>query len=309
MELPFTKIIVDSRHAANGDASAFDISLPESITLPPNAVVYTTDISIPHLFANMGSGQSLRNTFYYIERIGQVGTAIECLNRAILDSTQTSNANALAEELQTKMNAASILGSVYNVTYNEDAGTVSIALAQVSGTVNSFYPVDDDLLRNTSFQLLFNTLTTPALTPYTLDYNNTQSCMQLLGLGRRSSLNTNYGALLEATLQDSLLTTTTTGAVDIRRTHSLCLHSPTLTNYKCLGPAGSRSILARLNVTSGYGSILHQSHSGHLLDYTPCGGVTLQTIRFELRNADNEPVDLRGGHISFSLLFADSPLG
>ena len=179
---------------------------------------------------------------------------------------------------------------------------------RTGGTVNSFWPVDD-LLRDPNFQQLFNTVTTPALTPYTLNYNAPQSRMQLIGLGRRSSLNTSYAALYQATLQDALLTTTITGAVDIRRTHSLCIHSPTLTNYKCVGPAGSRSILARLNVTSGYGSILHQQHSGHLLDYTPCGGVTLQTIRFELRNADNEPVGLRGGRISFTLLFAAAPLG
>ena len=86
--------------------------------------------------------------------------------------------------------------------------------------------------------------------------------------------------------------------------------APNLTNYKCVGPAGGRSILARVNVTSGYGSVLHQQHSGHILDYTPCGGVTLPTVRFfELRNADNEPVDLRGGHVSFTLLFAAAPLG
>ena len=132
--------------------------------------------------------------------------------------------------------------------------------------------------------------------------------MQLLGLGRRSSRNTSYATLYLATLQNFLLVSATTGAVDVRRTHSLCLHSPNLTNYKCIGPAGSRSILARVPVTSGYGNILHQQHSGHILDYTPCGGVTLQTIRFELRNTDNEPVDLRGGHCSFTLLFATAPL-
>ena len=84
MELPFSKIIVDSRHAANGDASSFDISLPESITLPPNAVVYTTDISIAHLFASMGSVPSLRNTFYWVERIGDTSSSLDYLNRAIL---------------------------------------------------------------------------------------------------------------------------------------------------------------------------------------------------------------------------------
>ena len=136
------------------------------------------------------------------------------------------------------------------------------------------------MLRNASLQQLFNTVATPALTPYTLNYYAPQSCVQLLGLGRRSSLNTSYAALHQATLQDALLTTAIAGAGDIMRTHSLCLRSPTFTNYKCLGPAGSRNILARVNVTSGYGSILHQQHSGHVLEYTPCGGDTLQTINF-----------------------------
>ena len=53
--------------------------------------------------ANMGSGQSLRNTF---ERVGQANMAIDCLNRAVLDSTQTSNAHAFAHELKDKINAA-----------------------------------------------------------------------------------------------------------------------------------------------------------------------------------------------------------
>ena len=110
MDLPFSKIIVDSRHAANGDANNFDITLPESLTLPPNAVCYTTDIAIAHLFASMGSGPSLRNMFYWVERIGDTSSSLDYLNRAILDPTQTSNAVLLAAEIQAKMNAASVFG-------------------------------------------------------------------------------------------------------------------------------------------------------------------------------------------------------
>ena len=308
MDLHFNKLVVDSRHAASGDASSFDITLLESLTLPPSAVCYCTDIAIAHLFPSMGSGPSLRNTFYWVERIGDASSSLDCLNRAELGEAKTYSAIGLAAEIQQKMNAASVLAGGYAVTYQDDSGTMLIACAQESNTVNSFWLVDDDLLSNASFQQLFNTVTTPALTPYTLNYNSPQSCMQLLGLGHRSSMNTSYTTLYLATLQNFLLISATTGAVDVRRTHSLCLHSPNLTNYKCIGPAGSRSILARVLVTSGYGSILHQQHSGHILDYTPCGGVTLQTIRFELRNTDNEPVDLRGGHCSFTLLFATAPL-
>ena len=85
MELPFSKIVVDSRHAASGDASNFDITLPESLTLPPNAVCYCTDIAIAHLFPSMGSGPSLRNAFYFVERIGDASSSLDYLNRALLD--------------------------------------------------------------------------------------------------------------------------------------------------------------------------------------------------------------------------------
>ena len=309
MDLPFSKIVVDSRHAVSGDASSFDIALPKSLTLPPNAVCYCTEITTPHLFPSMGSGPSVRNTFYWAERVGDTSSSLDYLNRALLDEAKTYTAIGLAAEIQQKMNAASVLGGGYTVTYQEDSGTMSIARPSEDTTVNSFWLVDDDLLRDTNFQQLFSTVTTPSLTPYTLNYAQPASCMQLLGLGRRSSMNTSYTTLYLATLQASLLTSVSTGAVDVRRTHSLCLHSPTLTNFKCLGPAGSRSILAKVPVTSSYGSILHQQHSGHLLDHTPCGGIALQTISFKLTNADNEPVNLRGGHILFCLLFATAPLG
>ena len=43
------------------------------------------------------------------------------------------------------MNAASVLHGNYAVTYQEDSGTMLIARAQESDTVNSFWLVDDDL--------------------------------------------------------------------------------------------------------------------------------------------------------------------
>ena len=201
MDLPFTKPVVDSRHAASGDASNFDITLPESLTLPPNTVCYTTGIAIAHLFPSMGSGPSLRNTFYWVERIGDACSSSDYLNRAMFDEAKTYTAIGLAAEIQRKVNAASVLGGGYAVTYQEDSGTMLISRAQESNTVNSFWLVDDDLLRDANFQQLFGTATTPSLTPYTLNYNTPQSCMQLLGLGRRGSTNTSYTTLYLATLQ------------------------------------------------------------------------------------------------------------
>ena len=109
MDLPFNKIIVDNRHAANGDANNFDITLPASLTLPPNAVCYCTDIAIPHMFPSMGSGPSLRNTFYCVERVGDASSSLDYLNRAVLDEANTYTAIGLAADIQQKVNAASVL--------------------------------------------------------------------------------------------------------------------------------------------------------------------------------------------------------
>ena len=129
--------------------------------------------------------------------------------------------------------------------------------------------------------------------------------MSLFGLGHRSSENVSLLTLVA--LNNNLGNDHNTGALDLRANHCIYLHSPTLTNYKVLGPAGSRSCLARIAVNSGYGSILTHQHSGHVLDYIPCGGVTLRTLSFDLRNANNEVVDMRGGHVSFSIIFSVSP--
>ena len=46
MDLPFCKIIVDSRHADTGTNSSFEISLPETLSLPHDAVAYVCDLQV-----------------------------------------------------------------------------------------------------------------------------------------------------------------------------------------------------------------------------------------------------------------------
>ena len=166
----------------------------------------------------------------------------------------------------------------------------------------TFFLVNDDLLQQlypplntTEFYGDFN-----GQQPWTLNRNDPKSAMSLLGLGPKSSENATLNELTN--LGDSLGNVHYTGALDLRANHCIYLHSPTLTNYKVLGPAGSRSCLARVAVNSGYGSILTHQHAGHVLDYIPCDGATLRTIDFDRRNANNQPVDMRGGHVSSSVL-------
>ena len=193
------------------------------------------------------------------------------------------------------------------MTFEEDLGVLKTE--RTSLLDKTFFLVNDDLLQQLYPPLIitqFNDGSNDGIQPWTLNRSEPKSAMSLLGLGPKSSEHATLNDLIS--LGDALGNTHYTGALDLRAHHCIYLHSPTLTNYKVLGPAGSRSCLARVAVNSGYGSILTHQHSGHVLDYIPCGGVTLRTIDFDLRNANNQPVDMRGGHVSFSIIFSASPI-
>ena len=76
MELPFNQIIVDSRHASAGTSNSFEISLPEMLSLPHNAVCYVCDLQVTN---NFSSADPNKNTFYFIEN----ELSQNSLNRAI----------------------------------------------------------------------------------------------------------------------------------------------------------------------------------------------------------------------------------
>ena len=85
-QLPFNKIMVDSRHASVGTSTNFEIALPETISLPRNAACYVTDVVISNTFATLGTAAgTINHTFYWIERIG----SLTALNRVYLDETKT----------------------------------------------------------------------------------------------------------------------------------------------------------------------------------------------------------------------------
>ena len=70
MDLPFSKIIVDSRHVDAGtSSSSFEISLPETLSLPHDAVAYVCDLQVTNTFSSTNKN---KNTFYWIEQeLGQ----------------------------------------------------------------------------------------------------------------------------------------------------------------------------------------------------------------------------------------------
>ena len=67
VDLPFNKLIVDSRFADAGNSTSFQVSLPETLSLPQNAVAYVCDVQVTNTMSTM---DDFSNTFYFIERTG-----------------------------------------------------------------------------------------------------------------------------------------------------------------------------------------------------------------------------------------------
>ena len=91
--------------------------------------------------------------------------------------------------------------------------------------------------------------------------------------------------------------------VDVRRVHSVYLHAPGFGSYGSVGPRGSRNILAKILVLSGYGGMVHHQCSGSEHDFFEFGVSCLTTLNIELRDVLGNELDLRGTAWSCTLVF------
>jgi hypothetical protein len=93
------------------------------------------------------------------------------------------------------------------------------------------------------------------------------------------------------------------GFVDLRRVHSLFIHSPSFGAYNSLGPRGDRTIMAKIPCNVPYGALVTYFSSASPHDFIEAGVSGLTTLRLELRDAAGELLDLQGSHWSCTLLF------
>ena len=103
MGVPFNKIMVDSRRASSGYSTKSEVSLPETLTLPPRAVCPCADVVMAHAMPALGTHAhgSVKNKCYWLERTGPVGIPVTYLRVAMLDTVQAYTAPTLAGELAT----------------------------------------------------------------------------------------------------------------------------------------------------------------------------------------------------------------
>ena len=330
--LPIRKIVVDSRERTAGTPSDFQVQLPEAITLPKHFGCYVTDIQCQHSFRTVHGAASvgMRNmNFLFFERLVSAFLPSEndfsVLNRAVL-SAGSYTPTELCTELQTQMNACSFFGSsAYTVSYSNTLHCATITLNYAGhgthGSYHGFIPVSAKVLVNTALQTYAqahrSTNTNGQAYPsssqgsFALSAMNPESADGLFGVDAHVDAGFRAVELL-ATLNDTATSTQwpktyVSNEVDVRNVHTLYLHSNALSNFSAIGPAGSRSVLARIAVTSLSGGVLYKQHSGNMHDVQDCSGRMLSVLDFSVRNSKNEIVDLHGGSISCEIIFAQLP--
>ena len=94
----------------------------------------------------------------------------------------------------------------------------------------------------------------------------------------------------------------TSAFVDIRRCHSIYMHS-SFGNHNGVSPTGVRSVLAKIPVTVGYGGLIQAQMSGSEHDFVEAGTHALSTLKLTLHDAAGRELDLKGTSWSCTLVF------
>ena len=116
-ELPFRKVIIDSRNAVVGDAENFTITLPSTLQLPPNTACYVLDVALSYGFYTVEANQI--DKLYFLERYWNGSQDISLVTTATL-SPGAYKATSLAAEIQTQINAVSVFLTSYTCSYEPE---------------------------------------------------------------------------------------------------------------------------------------------------------------------------------------------
>jgi hypothetical protein len=294
------KIYIDSRFA-EGNGSEFTVELPETVNCGPDTVAYITDVCFPVAWHTIDVHN---NKIFMLERRSPdfpvQARVIEIpMKDYVLGST-------LVTEVQTALNLngpslaarKNVIGS-YAVTFNQSTFALTVTL---SGGGN-FTILSYNQLKDYYFHARWKFLATQSfaivvqLDPsFYYDRLNPKTANGVLhiGLGEGDRF--------------QLVTTQTGGSIDLRPVHTIYLCSTNFSNNDVLGPNGGlRNTIRRIAITEPSKGLQYNEHSGHSEDYITCGGMSLKTLRFTLKDSYGNTVTMNGGHCAFSILFAERP--
>jgi hypothetical protein len=307
-ELPFRKVIIDSRNAVVGGSSEnFIVSLPSTLQLPANTACYVLDVALSYGFYSIETDQN--DKLYFWERLWNGSQGVTTVTTATLPAGSYT-ATLLAAAIQSAINSVSVFLATYTCSYEPNTNTILLSLAYSSpfpiyANYHGFTLLSKKMLADPGLQSRVI-----CLQP-NFNFSSIHDASGLLSLDGKDTFddvelilyafdNPNVGGSFPKTFRS--------GHIDVRSRHVLYLHSDALAGMRTIGPNGSRSVICRVPVSTTFGGLLFREHSSHPMDYIPVGGRTLTTIDVAVRDSFGQIVPLHGSHLSFELLFAPEPV-
>ena len=280
--LTVRKLFVDSRlRQPGGTSSEFVIELPEYVEFPPGTHVVCSEALIPTSFNTIDEKS---NRLYLSENAA--GTASF---RIVELESQPHDSESLRLALQNALNAGRPAGlGTYTVTRSSSAGITSTAA--IGSAAYRFFTV---------------TLSSGSFLVFTREVLSTRSWYEGVWLQnggpaydpadlRITEVVTFDKPAFQSTHQSRYL--------DLRGRHTIFVCS-SLVNNDCLSANGLRGVLAKVAVTEAYGGLIHFQHGGNPYDLVSMRDTSVKRIRFWIADAFGDPVNLRGGEWSATLIF------
>ena len=273
MDLKFRKIHIDSRFKSSGTHSDFEYTLAEMFDCPEGTICYLDNAVIPMSWNTIDS----TNQYLYIAE--KVGTAYSVRR---LDLTVGYHSGvSLKTLLQTTLNANLPTGAngQYSVVHSPNTNKISIS----SPPNTLFYILTDDDIKYYDNAL------------YSIDKYNPRSANNVLRNQESASIVTSAQSYTYNTVWTSQF-------IDIINHHSVYVCS-SLASFNTLGPRGQSDIICKVPANTSWGStIFHNVSSAH--DFIDVGKRNLSSIRFSLKDAVGNTINLNGASWSLSLVFA-----
>jgi hypothetical protein len=273
MDLKFRKIHIDSRFKKIGGHSDFEYELAETFDCPEGTICYVDNACIPMSWNTIDT----TNQYLYIaEKISTTYTVRR------LDLTVGYHSGvSLKTLLQTALNANLPAGANGTYTVVHSSNTNKISISSPPNTL--FYILTDDDIKYYDNAL------------YQIDKYNPRSANNVLRNQESASIVTSAQSYTYNTVWTSQF-------IDIVNHHSIYVCS-SLASFNTLGPRGQSDIICKVPANTSWGStIFHNVSSAH--DFIDVGKRNLSSIRFSLKDAVGNTINLNGASWSLSLVFA-----
>ena len=284
----FRRVVIDSRYktADSNSDSDFSIDLVYPMLIPKGSLMYVEGISLSHSWPVIQ--KDLNDKVYVLEQLGSPGSSADS-NRIAVLTPGTYNSVQLAGELQSKLNAASVLATVgggsYQYTCTVDDGRITV-MHNIPNSIGRGYLYAKDYTDDPATYL-----TTIHASAYPRP--DGQAANEVLGYLSNQQSDVYIHSANPLTFQ----------FMDLQRHKQLFLCSPGLGECSMQLLNGDTTCIRRILVGSSMqGDVITDVLQTGLASITFPADETLTRMRFILKGWDGKPVATGGHQLSFELV-------